>query len=168
MRKLIVLANALLCDHRKWVEKAADQGGYSSFESKRRPGGGRQNRAVSGSRRGVLSRSCMLRISCRAMDNAPLGRFVSQIDRPATRQHMRSMCERGGNAWPKRSMACSKRMSSTSAARGAPLKLSNTPHLNESIGSTIAACWNPSETSHQRKPKQTAKRLWKDQTWLRK
>jgi hypothetical protein len=43
MRKLIVLANVLLRDHRKWVEKTAGRGGYSSFESKRRPGGGRRN-----------------------------------------------------------------------------------------------------------------------------
>jgi hypothetical protein len=30
MRKLFVLANALLRDHRKWVEKRLDQDGYSS------------------------------------------------------------------------------------------------------------------------------------------
>jgi uncharacterized protein YdaU (DUF1376 family) len=34
MRKLFVLANALLRDHRKWVEKRLDQDGYSSRNSR--------------------------------------------------------------------------------------------------------------------------------------
>jgi hypothetical protein len=65
----------------------------------------------------------------------------------------------------RRSTACSRRKSSIDAAPGEASKPSNTPPSNGSTGSTTAACWNPSETSRQPKPKQTSTPLWKDQTW---
>lgn len=69
--------------------------------------------------------------------------------------------------WPKRSMACSRPRSFIAAAHGAASTPWNTPHSNASTGSTIAACWNLSETSRRQRPKQTTTQLWKLRPWPR-
>ncbi len=43
----------------------------------------------------------------------------------------------------------------------------NMPHSNGLTGSTTAACWDPSATSRQQRPKQTATQIWKLQKWPR-
>ena len=69
--------------------------------------------------------------------------------------------------WQKRSTACSKPRSFTGAGHGAASMLWNTPRSKGWIGSTLAAYWSLSGTSHKPKPRQTSTLLWKDQTWLR-
>jgi len=69
--------------------------------------------------------------------------------------------------WPRRSTACSRQRSFTVVGHGAASTPWNTPHSNGSTGSTTAACWNPSETSRQQRPRQTSTQPWKHQTWPR-
>ena len=69
--------------------------------------------------------------------------------------------------WRKPSTACSRRRSSTAVAHGAASTPWNTPPSNGSTGSTTAACWSPTGTSRQQRPKQTITRLWILKTWPR-
>jgi transposase InsO family protein len=69
--------------------------------------------------------------------------------------------------WPRRSTVFSKQRSFIAVGHGAASTPWNMPHSNGSIGSTTAACWNPSGISRQQRPKQITTPLWKLRPWRR-
>jgi len=69
--------------------------------------------------------------------------------------------------WLRRATDFSKLRSFIAEAHGAALKRWNTLPSNGSIGSTIAAFPNPSETFGQQKQRRTLTLIWKLGTWPR-
>jgi hypothetical protein len=94
-------------------------------------------------------------------------KYTERWQRPASSPRSAASATAMTTPSPRRSTASSRPRSSTAVAHGAASTPSNTPPSNGSTGSTPAACWNPSETSRQPRPKPTSTQLWKLKPWPR-